>query len=366
MLEIQLKKNFLEGGLPFKLDVSFQVKPGISVLFGPSGSGKTTILASVAGTLRPDAGRILAGRVCFFDARRKVNLPIRKRRVGYLLQSLALFPHLTVFGNVAYGLGGIALRGTTRSARNSQVEVQLQKLHIAHLANRYPRQISGGQQQRVALARALVNKPRVVLLDEPLSGLDLPVKQEILNDLRSLVSQLKIPLLYVTHDVHEAARIGETMIVLENGRIIANGDPVTVIKSPVRETVARLADVGNIFQVRLINKNVEKFAQTVEFDRCQLHIPLTRHPVGSMLRLAIHSGDILVATEKPRFISARNILQGKITSIERGDPQVSLTVDCGTIFEVRLTTQAVEDLGLGPGKQIWLVIKAYSCHILEE
>ena len=366
MLEVQLKKTFPGATAPFELDVSFRTEPGISVLFGPSGSGKTTILGSVAGVLRPDAGQVTADGVCFFDAGKGVNLSIRRRQVGYLFQSLALFPHLTVFGNVAYGLGGITFRGSKRAERRARVEGQLHKLRIAHLSDRYPRQISGGQQQRVALARALVNHPRVLLLDEPLSGLDLPVKQEILTDLREGVKSLRIPVLYVTHDAQEAARVGERLLVLENGRIVQSGDPVTVMKSPARETVARLADVGNILQVRLTEKNTEKFTQTVEADRCRLRIPLTRHAVGSTLRLAVPAGDILVATEKPRSISARNILQGKVTSIERRDPQVRLMVNCGTILEVRLTPQAVEELELQLGKPVWLVIKAYSCHILEE
>ena len=195
MLEVQLKKTFPGATTPFELDVSFRTEPGISVLFGPSGSGKTTILGSVAGVLRPDAGQVTADGVCFFDAGKGVNLSIRRRQVGYLFQSLALFPHLTVFGNVAYGLGGITFRGSKRAERRARVEGQLHKLHIAHLSDCYPRQISGGQQQRVALARALVNHPRVLLLDEPLSGLDLPVKQEILTDLREGVKSLRIPVL---------------------------------------------------------------------------------------------------------------------------------------------------------------------------
>ena len=366
MLEVEIRTKFPAPAAPFELDVDFRAEAGISVLFGPSGSGKTTILGGVAGVLRLDGGRVTADGVCFFDAEEGIDLPVRRRQVGYVFQSLALFPHLTVSENVSYGLGGITVRGTTRAERRSRVEAQLHKLRIAHLADRHPHQISGGQQQRVALARALVNRPRVLLLDEPLSGLDLPVKQEILTDLREGVKSLRIPVLYVTHDAQEAARIGERLFVLENGRIVASGDPVTVMKSPTRETVARLADAGNILEARLVEKDTEKFTQTVEAGRCRLRIPLTRHAVGSTLRLAVPAGDILVATEKPHSISARNVMAGKVTSIERRDPQVRLKIDCGTLLEVRLTPQAVEELGLHLGKPVWLVIKAYSCHILEE
>ena len=366
MLEVEIRTKFPAPAAPFELDVDFRAEAGISVLFGPSGSGKTTILSGVAGVLRLDGGRVTADGVCFFDAEEGIDLPVRRRQVGYVFQSLALFPHLTVSENVSYGLGGITVRTTTRAERRSQVEAQLHKLRIAHLADRHPHQISGGQQQRVALARALVNRPRVLLLDEPLSGLDLPVKQDILTDLREGVKSLRIPVLYVTHDAQEAARIGERLFVLENGRIVASGDPVTVMKSPTRETVARLADAGNILEAWVVEKDTERFTQTVEVGRCRLRIPLTRHAVGSTLRLAVPAGDILVATEKPNSISARNVMAGKVTSIERRDPQVRLKVDCGTLLEVRLTPQAVEELELHLGKPVWLVIKAYSCHILEE
>ena len=366
MLEVEIQKAFLSDTAPFDLQVSFRAEPGISVLFGPSGSGKSTILSSVAGIVNPDRGRIVVDGRSYFDTARRIRLPIAKRQVGYVFQDLVLFPHLTVAENVGYALGQWWLSRSKRAERRARVREYLLQLHVEHLARHYPPQLSGGQQQRVALARALIRRPRVLLLDEPLSGLDLPVKQEIFSDLRQNVARLHIPALYVTHDSQEAARMGERMLLLEKGRIVASGDPVTILKSPTRETVARLADAGNILQAQLIEKEEESYMQKVKAGNCSLRVPLSRHPVGARLRLAIPAGDILVATEKPGSISARNLLPGKVVGLESAGHQVNLKVDCGTTLEVRLTPRAVEELGIAAGKTVWLIIKAYSCHILED
>ena len=366
LLDVEITKSFPGGPSPFHLDVNFQAGAGITVLFGPSGAGKTAVLNAVAGVLKPDAGRIAVGDVTFFNAETKTYLPSANRRVGYVFQGLALFPHLTVAENVGYGLGS-ALLPSKRKARRKRVNEQLASLHLEQLADRRPDEISGGQQQRVALARALIRRPRVLLLDEPLTGLDLPIKQEILSDLRRAVEKLHIPALFVTHDAQEAARLGDSIILLEKGRIISEGEPMAVLKEPTQETVARLADAGNILDVRLIEKDTERLTQTVEVDRCRLRIPLTRHSVGSTLKLAVPAGDILVATVKPDAdaISARNVLAGKIVRLAQEGYRVTMKVDCGTELEVRLTPGAVADLALEPGKRVWLIIKAFSCHVLE-
>ncbi len=364
MLEIAIKKSFSGGAAPFHLDVNFRAGAGITVLFGPSGAGKTAVLNAVAGVVRPDAGRIGVDGVTYFDADRQTHLPSARRRVGYVFQGLALFPHLTVAENVGYGLGPAWLP-STRKARRKRIAEQLASLHLEQLGDRRPGEISGGQQQRVALARALIRRPRVLLLDEPLSGLDLPVKQEILSDLRGAVEQLHIPALFVTHDAEEAARLGDSIILFEKGRIISEGEPMRVLKEPTQETVARLADAGNILDAHLIEKDTERLTQTVQVNRCRLRIPLTRHPVGSRLKLAVPAGDILAATAKPDSISARNVLAGNVVSLEQEGYRVTMKVDCGTILEVRLTPGAVADLGLETGKSVWLIIKAYSCHVLE-
>ena len=221
---------------------------GITVLFGRSGSGKTTALNCVAGLLAPDAGRIRVGDRVLFDAERNVNVPVARRRVGYVFQNLALFPHLTAEQNVTYGLSCLEA-----SARRSRARAILEQFRIAHAARRRPAQLSGGERQRVALARSLVIEPQVLLLDEPLAALDLPTQSQLIADLRSWNREHPIPILYVTHSQREAFALGERVVVLEEGKVVAQGPPQEVLRAPRQETVAQLAGVENIFNARVVS-----------------------------------------------------------------------------------------------------------------
>jgi molybdate transport system ATP-binding protein len=199
----------------FTLDVAFEVPPGVTVLFGPSGSGKSRTLACVAGIAEPDRGRVALGDDVWFDPERRVSLAIHKRRVAYVFQSLALFPHMNALDNVTYGIPrSVAPRD--RAARGREL---LARMHVEHLADRLPRTFSGGEAQRVALARAFATAPRVLLLDEPFSALDAKVKKKLLSDLKESLDRVKIPTILVTHDPGEARALGERVIFLEGGRI---------------------------------------------------------------------------------------------------------------------------------------------------
>src|SRR5713226_2436515 len=188
----------------FELDVDFQVPAGITILFGASGAGKSTLLDCIAGLLRPDSGRICAGENVLFDAQGRVNLAAQQRGVAYVFQTLALFPHLNVEENVSYGLSD--LPEAARKARTAEI---LQMFRVDKLARQKPGEISGGERQRVALARSLVTLPRVLLLDEPLTGLDAELKASIVDDLRAWNAAKEIPVLYVTHSRDEVDALGE-------------------------------------------------------------------------------------------------------------------------------------------------------------
>ena len=199
----------------FVLDVAVEFAAGPTVIFGPSGAGKSTLLDCIAGLLKPDRGEITIGDETLFDGGRGVNLRPERRHVGYVFQSFALFPHMTVQDNVTYGLAN--LPDEKRFQRANEI---LSAFHIESLRSRKPRELSGGEQQRVALARALVTQPRVLLLDEPLTGLDAELKQSITQDLLAWNAQHRIPILYVTHHKEEAAALGGRMIYLKNGKVI--------------------------------------------------------------------------------------------------------------------------------------------------
>jgi molybdate transport system ATP-binding protein len=215
-----------EAGKPFRLDVEFTAPSGVTILFGHSGSGKTTCLRAVAGIVRPDEGRIsLDGRI-YFDSASGVNLPIQRRRVGFVFQDYVLFPHLTAEQNVAYGIrAGENSGGHSKAARRERARELLSLLGIEYAARQYPRELSGGESQRVALARALASDPAIVLLDEPLSAVDAKTRARLLVEIKAAQRRTGIPFLYVTHSVAEVAEIGDHLIVLNDGRVIRQGSP---------------------------------------------------------------------------------------------------------------------------------------------
>jgi molybdate transport system ATP-binding protein len=357
-LAVRLRKNLSSS---FSLEVEFSVPPGITILFGPSGAGKTTLLKCIAGLSRPDAGRIAAGSQVLFDSEDKINVAVARRSIGYVFQNLALFPHLTAEQNVQYGLA--KLGAATRSER---AMAALASFRIADLRQRKPGEISGGERQRVALARSLVTDPRVLLLDEPLAALDHKTKSGIIDDLRAWNSARGIPILYVTHAHSEVFALGERAIVLENGRVLAQGTPQQVLDTPAQETIAQLAGFENIFDASVVSTREDLGLMRCKLSgsELELEVPLARAKPGSGVRLAIRAGDILLATELPRALSARNILPGKLASLEQQGVMVIAEVDAGGRFEVHLTPSARESLQLRVGQQVWLVIKTYSCHLV--
>ncbi len=343
----------------FVLHAEFAVPPGITILFGASGSGKTTTLDCIAGLSRPDSGRISVGGTVLFDSAAQINLSPAKRRVGYVFQDLALFPHLSVEHNVQYGLSHLS-----RSERQQRTARVLESFRIAHLKARKPGEISGGERQRVALARCLVTDPCILLLDEPLAALDAASKGRIIDDLRTW--NHNIPILYVTHSREEVFALGDRVLVLDQGEIIVSGTPHEVMRAPRSETVAQLVGFENVFDAVVISAHEERGTMTCRLasSSVELETPLVRADVGSILRIAVSAGDILLATAKPEGLSARNILAGRVNSLRQRDVIVAAVVNCGVEVEVHLTLAARDSLHLQPGRDVWLIIKTHSCHLL--
>ena len=344
------------------VEAKFAVGAGFTILFGPSGAGKTTILDCVAGLQRPDSGRIGVNGETFFDSEQHINRPTRHRNIGYLFQTLALFPHMTVRQNIEYGLAQLDAR--ERRSRSREIA---ESFGIAGLLDRRPAKISGGERQRVALARALVRRPKALLLDEPMSALDRNTKSKILDDLRKWNESQAVPILYVTHEREEVYALGDRVLVLQAGKIVADGTPHEVLSRPQRESVAQLAGFENIFDCSIVAAHPEQGTMTcrIEGTAVTLEVPLTRVATGEPIRVGIRAGDILLASSQPHDLSARNVIPGKITSLHQQDVTVIAEVDCGVVFTVHLTPGACRSLGLETGKRVWLVLKTYSCHVLQ-
>jgi len=344
------------------LEARFAVGSGFTILFGPSGAGKTTILDCIAGLQKPDSGRISVSDETFFDSRRQVNVATQQRNIGYLFQTLALFPHMTVRRNIEYGLAQLDAR--ERQARSSEIA---DSFGIAGLLDRRPAKISGGERQRVALARALVTRPKALLLDEPMSALDRSTRSKILDDLRKWNEAHAVPVLYVTHEREEVYALGDRVLVLEAGKIVADGTPHDVLSRPQLESIAQLAGFENIFDCSVVAAHAEQGTMTCRIDGSEvmLEVPLTRVATGNPIRVGIRAGDILLASSQPHDLSARNIIAGTITSLRQQDVTVIAEIDCGVMFAVHFTPGARQSLGLETGKAVWLVLKTYSCHVLQ-
>lgn len=269
---------------------------------------------------------------------------------------------MTVEQNIQYGI--VKLPAGERRAR---MMAMLESFKIPHLVRRKPAQISGGERQRVALARSLVTNPTMLLLDEPLSALDTASKSKILDDLRHWNASHGIPILYVTHSIEEAFAVGENVVILQSGRILAQGTPQEVLATPRHETIAQMVGFENVFDATVMSIDEAHGTMVCQLDgsATQLEVPLGRADSGARVRIAIRAGDILLATEQPHGLSARNTFRGRILSMRREGVTVIAMVEAGATFEVHLTPGTVNDMKLKAGTQIWVMIKTYSSNLVE-
>jgi molybdate transport system ATP-binding protein len=357
-LSVNLEKRLSAN---FALDVKFSIPAGVTMLFGASGSGKTTLLRCVAGLICPDSGQIKIGEQILFDSSARVDVPVPQRKIGLLFQSLALFPHMSVAKNIEYGLDGL-----DRTLAQQRTEDILELFRISDVRQHKPSEISGGERQRVALARTLVTDPHVLMLDEPLSALDYVTQSQIIEDLRAWNAARDIPILYVTHSQREVFALGERVISLENGKILSQGTPQDVLEAPTHESLAQLAGFENFFDATVVSISNDSGTMLCRLDgaETEVEVPLSRVEVGSKIRIAIRAGDIIVAGEFPRALSARNVVPAKIISLRREGAMVIAEIDAGRRFEVHLTPGACRSLSLKPEQQIWLVIKTHSWRLV--
>ena len=348
---------------PFLLDISIEVPPGITILFGPSGAGKSTVLDCIAGLARPDTGRIAAGEEVLFDSHASINCLPQARRIAYVFQTLALFPHMSAEENVAYGLDGLPHR-----ERSARVEEILEAFRVDKLRARKPPEISGGERQRIALARSLVTRPRVLLLDEPLTGLDAELKAAIVDDLRAWNAARRIPILYVTHTREEVDALGERVIAMDHGRVVSEGTPIEVLEAPRRKRLAQAAGFENLLSATVVDLREADGVMRVRLNGSlsELEVPLGYAAPGDRVRVAIRAGDILLATIRPEGLSARNVIEGRVVAMETRGSLVRARVDCGVQFIVHLTPGAARSLELAERSRVWLVLKTHSCHLVEE
>ncbi len=326
----------------------------VSALFGPSGCGKTTILRCIAGLERPEWGRVRWGDDVWSDSDRCVHVQPQRRRVGFLFQDYALFPHLNVAQNIAFGLPRNA---ETRKAVGEIVE----RFRLAGLDGRRPRELSGGQQQRVALARAVIRSPRLLLLDEPLSALDATTRQQVRGELRRMLVEGGMPTLLVTHDPIEAITLADRVLVMHEGGILQQGSTEEVFSRPANLDVAGIVGVETVQTGEVIS--VEKGTAGVRVGEAVLHAVI-REAVGKRVDVCIRAEDVTLFRGDVGHTSAQNILNGPITSLLAEGPLVRVMIDCGFPLTALISKRAREDLQLREGEPVTALVKAAAIHVI--
>jgi len=355
-LEARFVRRF-RGGSAIHADLVLPGNDGpVTVLFGPSGSGKTTVLRALAGLDRPDEGTIVHGDETWLDTHRSVFVPACRRRIGFLFQEYALFPHLTAHENVAFGL-----HGTEAAERERRTAETLALLKLEGLGTRRPSELSGGQRQRVALARAIAPSPRLLLLDEPLSALDGPTREELRGELRALLVRLGVPAVVVTHDRIEALALGDRMAVMIDGRIRQHGRVADVFERPADREVARCVGVDTVLAGRIVGAG--EGLVSVEAHGLRL-AAVDRGLVGEVWVL-LRAEDVVLERGGGARSSARNHLPGHVTAVTSEGPLVRVTLACGDARLSALVTRASRiDLALEEGAEVVAVVKAPSIHLV--
>jgi molybdate transport system ATP-binding protein len=341
----------------FELNAAGEIAEGLVGIFGESGSGKTSLLKCLTGFIRPDEGEIAIGARVIFSSSKNINVPIQKRNIGIVFQDALLFPHLTVRQNIVYGLS------------SSQAAVSFEKLvellRLEPILSRKPLHLSGGETQRVALARTLIRKPSLILMDEPVSSLDLKSRVEVLGYLREVPRAFGIPLIYVSHLPSELLSIVRKVMVMDQGQNIAYGD---VNQTLLDRAVLRHWDpleLENSFEGVLTAFEPDAGQGIIDFDGHPLSVYLAQGEIGSRVRGYIRARDIIVARERVQGLSARNILPAAIRQIVPTARGILLRVALKhhTLW-VDITPQAYKELELQSGQNIYLIIKASSIRII--
>jgi molybdate transport system ATP-binding protein len=325
----------------------------LTVLFGPSGCGKTTLLRCLAGLDRPDQGAIRADEETWFDAGQGRSMPPPDRRIGYMFQESALFPHLSVAGNIAYGL-----HGWPRAERKARVEELVRLMGLTDLARRRPGAVSGGQKQRVALARALAPRPRLVLLDEPFASLDQAAADQLRHSLRQILQTLAVPAILVTHDPQEALALGDRMLFMKAGRILLDGAPAEVLSATSNGTRAQ---IGEVVRVKVVGRLEGLLC--LESGPVRLYAP---DPGGAFQEAyaCIRGEGISLERGPVGQLSQRNRLAAMVTGVEPLGALVRVRLDAGVPLEAVITAWACADLQLEPGQQVHALIKASAIQVI--
>ncbi|MDP2122481.1 MAG: molybdenum ABC transporter ATP-binding protein [Hoeflea sp.] len=339
---------------PIPLEASFRVEPGeLLALVGHSGSGKTTLLRTIAGLWRPQTARVSVDGDVWLDTAADINLAPHRRHVGVVFQNYALFPHMTAAHNV--------IAAMDREAPNPRAEAErlLALVNLPGLADRKPAQLSGGQQQRVAVARALARRPQVLLLDEPFSAVDRATRERLYDEIIALRAHLKMPVVLVTHDMNEAERLADRMVVIEKGRVVREGTTAEVMTDPVALRTMGIREVAATLPAVIVEQEEDGLTR-LDASAGPLFLPRVDAPVGTRLTIRIPAQDVILSRTRPEGLSALNVLPATVTLVRLGEgPGAIIQLRAGDdLLLARITRRSALALGLAPGVACFAILKA--------
>ncbi len=349
----------------FVLDASFRCAQHVTGLLGRSGSGKTTVLHLIAGLVRPDRGRIALGDTVWCDTTQSIWVPPHKRRVGFVFQDHRLLPHLTVARNLRYGV---------RSSRESSMSFDnvVDLMELQPLLGSRPSQLSGGEAQRVAIGRALLSSPGLLLLDEPMTGLDQRLRAQITPLLRRVCEELRVPVVYVAHDLSEVMQLTDTAVLMNSGRVAGSGTITQIVADDEAFPVVRDLGLLNVVECDIATGESDdlvalRFGRQRDGERPQFLVPtaairpqIARTPV----HVAVRPQDIALAKQPLQGTSIQNQIRAGIKSIHVHDRSVVVEADCGEVLLVEVSQRAVRDLQLAVGSEVWLLIKTNALRVV--
>jgi len=340
----------------FRLSARFDSAGGVTAIFGASGAGKTTLVNLIAGLATPERGTISIDGDALFDSDRGINLPASRRRIGYVFQDGRLFPHYSVRGNLLYGA-----RRAGRGSNPPDFEAVVDLLGVGALLDRQPAGLSGGEKQRIALGRALLAGPRLILMDEPLASLDGPRKAEILPYIERLRDQMRLPIVYVTHDLDEVARLADALILLADGKVVASGAVNDVLARADLRQYTGIAEASVVLAARIVASDPDA-GTILDHPAGRLSLPFGAGAPDIIVRLRVRARDVALAVGEPGRLSIRNRLAATVVAIsETLPPMVEVRMDVGgQPLLATITPAALADLDLKPGQPVIALIKSAS------
>ncbi|MGI9426784.1 MAG: molybdenum ABC transporter ATP-binding protein [Hyphomicrobiaceae bacterium] len=350
MIEVKFETQL--AGTSF--DVAFSAPgEGVTALFGRSGAGKSVIMETLAGGHQPATGHVRVNDDTFIDTDKGHLLPVHQRRIGYVFQDSRLFPHLSVKSNLLYGFK------RAKGRRFVEIDHAVALLGLEDLMQRRPHRLSGGERQRVAIGRAILSQPAILLMDEPLSSLDPPRKAELLPYIERLRDDLRIPIVYISHDFNEVMRLADYLVVVDHGRVAKHGPLLELASDPDLSPLIGRFEAGAVIACKIEAHDRANDLTRLVFAGHRLTVPFVDSDIGTEVRVRLRARDVAVALSEPQDTSIANRLQGTLVElIARDGPFVDAGIDVGgTIIRALLTRASAQRLQLSPGQSLWVLIR---------